>query len=224
MFRRKYRYTALPGEEYIRLFELLPTNKSESTIKIAFHVVKLDSSPAFDTISYIQNDMFRSAVVYCNGGAIEISTNLHDILLQLRKESLPRLLWHYGLCVYNNSTKGEETYPRDMGSSIYMKAKSRICWPGAPHPSSIPKLIRRIHELRGSSEAEKDGLITDPDPYRSNFKVTTTELQPFQTLPLFENEVELQNLSDYLDLPYFQGYVVTSHLPLEFALLKVGHI
>lgn len=208
-----YEYSRLPDEKSFRLVQLFPARKGRgSPIKIGFHIANLEKRPVFDSLSYRWGDIEKGNEVFVEPGrrTLHVTANLHDFLLDLGEECPRRLFWVDQLCI-NHADNNEKSRLVSMIPSICMRAERMICWVGKPLPPSVPRLIRRAQQPREAS-TENANLITDPDPYHSNHKVTAGKLDHYQAMQLFEDEADLEALNDYLDLPYFRRYVAQYQL------------
>jgi len=89
---------------------------------------------------------------------------------------------------------------------IYRKAERTICWVGASLPPPASRLIRQLNRFR-ERVARSSSLISDPDPYHSDYKVSSSAVALFQTdLTLCDREA-WKHLDDFLGLVYFLRYV-----------------
>ncbi|CAO2652864.1 Nn.00g022750.m01.CDS01 [Neocucurbitaria sp. VM-36] len=171
---------------------------------------------------------YSESQVFVEGraGVIQVTSNLHRVLLDLRKECPRKLLWVDQLCI-DQADREEKTAFVPKLLSISMKAERTICWAGAPLPSPVPELLRRAQQLQQPSTGGAS-LITDPDPYHSNFKVTAAALERYHAMPFFKNESDLKDLNDYLNLPYFrrvwimQDWISGKNVIFQYRLEKIS--
>ena len=113
----------------IRVFTILP---GTGTIRCLMKQVDLDSDRT--ACSYVWGDQEPSQVILINERPFYIRENLHDFLLQMRKDEGLKPLWVDALCIDQSNTSERNHQVQQMGS-IYRGARAVVSWFGQGEPS-----------------------------------------------------------------------------------------
>ena len=113
----------------IRVFTILP---GSGTIRCSLKHVDLDSDRT--ACSYVWGDPEPSQVILINEEPFHIRKNLHDFLLQMRKDEFLKPLWVDAICIDQSNTSERNHQVQQMGS-IYRGARAVVSWLGQGEPS-----------------------------------------------------------------------------------------
>jgi hypothetical protein len=201
-----YPYVELPDKDWIRLVTVLPEHaREDSKIEISLSVQALSSTQPYEALSYVWGDPSQSRAVKCGGDTLNITDNLYLCLLELRKEGYRHFLWIDAICI-NQSDTEERSRTMPLMPFIYKNAARTICWIGAPLQPSVSRLVNRLQSC-WAQLPQQESIITDPDPYHADFKITTMNLDLFQADPLLQDQQAWQDLENFVSLPYFRRYI-----------------
>ncbi|XXG96583.1 hypothetical protein Hte_002870 [Hypoxylon texense] len=140
----RYRYTPLPGNNYIRLATIHP-GKFEDDIIVSFRTVPFPG-PTYEALSYTWGSKKNSRSVYvskCDAGttaalqkickvkleSIPTTQNLDIALRHLRYGVEPRVIWIDALCIHQADAAEKGPQVAMMGD-IYRLAHRVIAWLG----------------------------------------------------------------------------------------------
>ncbi|KAI1497800.1 heterokaryon incompatibility protein-domain-containing protein [Biscogniauxia marginata] len=206
-----------------RLVEVLPGRQYEP-IEIRLHNHYLGSQQKYEMLSYVWGSPQVSHPVFCNGKSLEVTPNLHRCLLQHRSQRPCPWLWVDALCINQSDLEEKNHAVRNM-RQYYLEAERTICWVGTSLPPSALRLITRLRNLRqkigvdspqsgsvlnrsfrrlGKEEVPMQSrLVTDPDPYHSNVKISASILGLFQAEKDIADSEAWQGLNRFLNDSYF---------------------
>ena len=108
----------------IRVFHILP---GTGTIRCSLKQVALDSDRT--ACSYVWGESEPSQVILINERPFHIRENLHDFLLQMRKDEVLEPLWVDALCIDQSNTSERNHQVQQMGS-IFRGARAVVSWLG----------------------------------------------------------------------------------------------
>ena len=114
----------------IRVFTILP---GTGTIRCSMKHVGLDSDRT--ACSYVWGDSKPSQVILINERVFHVRENLHDFLLQMRKDEFLKPLWVDALCINQSNTSERNHQVQKMGS-IYRGARAVVSWLGQGYASA----------------------------------------------------------------------------------------
>ncbi|KAF7587281.1 hypothetical protein BBP40_007474 [Aspergillus hancockii] len=145
-----YTYSPLPpGHNTTRMLRLLPNEDKNASIEceIVVHCLKKRAGYVYEALSYVWGPTDDPSMIYINGCALKVTSNLHTALLRLRLQRFERLLWVDAICIdqENNSEKEQQIW---IMSEIYGQAKNVIVWLGEEKHGSTEALesIRLVAE------------------------------------------------------------------------------
>ena len=108
----------------IRVFHILP---GTGPIRCLMKHVDLDSDRT--ACSYVWGESEPSQVILINERVFHIRENLHDFMLQMRKDESLKPLWVDALCIDQSNTSERNHQVQQMGS-IYRGARAVVSWLG----------------------------------------------------------------------------------------------
>ena len=114
----------------IRVFTILP---GSGTIRCSLKQVDLDSDRT--ACSYVWGGSEPSQVILINEEPFHVRKNLHDFLLQMRKDGVLKPLWVDALCIDQSNISERNHQVQQMGS-IYRGARAVVSWLGQGEPSA----------------------------------------------------------------------------------------
>ena len=114
----------------IRVFQILP---GPGTIRCLMKQVDLDSERT--AWSYVWGDSEPSQVILFNERLFHVRQNLHDFLLQMRKDEFLEPLRVDALCIDQSNTSERHHQIQQMGS-IYKGARTVVSWLGQGNASA----------------------------------------------------------------------------------------
>ncbi|PSN59130.1 hypothetical protein BS50DRAFT_509025 [Corynespora cassiicola Philippines] len=120
-------YSPLENRRDFRLMRIKPTNGTD--IEIEFEVYRLDSDVKFTALSYVWGDPKVQNQIVCNGRNVPITSNLWEVLLQLKHQGCSGLIWADAICI-NQQDNIEKGIQVNMMRSIYSRAATVIFWLG----------------------------------------------------------------------------------------------
>lgn len=133
----------------IRLLRISADVRSD-VVACSLTETSLDSAPPFEAISYHWGDASRKVDIICNGQYFSVTSNLHDILVQMRTEKKLGNFWADAICI-NQSDNVEKTSQVRIMREIYSLAASVLIWLGPEEPgdSDAFRLIRSVNDTLG---------------------------------------------------------------------------
>ncbi|KAF6813396.1 heterokaryon incompatibility protein [Colletotrichum plurivorum] len=125
-----YRGAAL-GRRQIRVLVLHPGRKSEPLVcdLSTIDLVGAGGAATFEALSYVWGYRLLGRSITVNGQSFNITRNLHDALLHLRRPNISRRLWIDALCINQVDLNERATQVSQMGD-IYRLASRIIVWLG----------------------------------------------------------------------------------------------
>jgi hypothetical protein len=115
-----------PTRPMIRLLELLPGLPSQP-IRCRLHSVPLLGKYEYEALSYCWGDMRATAEVICDAARLNITTNLHQALCQLRSNSFSRTLWVDAICISQDDHNEKNEQVAQM-RKIYHLSQKVVIW------------------------------------------------------------------------------------------------
>ncbi|KAI1660347.1 HET-domain-containing protein [Daldinia decipiens] len=121
----RYRYSPLPGQDYIRLATIHP-GTFEDDIIISFHTSPFpgDVLP-YEALSYVWGSDKNYTPIY----RILVTRNLDIALRHLRRDNTPRVMWIDALCI-NQKNEVEKSPQVSIMGEIFRLAHRVIAWLG----------------------------------------------------------------------------------------------
>ena len=157
---KKFKHEPLdPTKSTIRVFHILP---GTGTIRCLMKHVDLDSDRT--ACSYVWGDTEPSQLILINERPFHIRENLHDFLLQMRKDELLGPLWVDALCIDQSNTSERNHQVQQMGS-IFRSARAVISWlgQGAPFAAQFMQFARIVSKEVTEKRAARAGTTKSVD-------------------------------------------------------------
>lgn len=133
--------TRLYGRK-IRLLRLLP-GKGPAKLQCRLVEADLNKVPAYEAISYVWGRPAKRELIDCDGRDARVTTNLAQVLRQLRSETTPRTLWVDGICI-NLDNVSEKNHQVEMMGDIFKSAARVIIWLGPNWNGSASRAMAAI--------------------------------------------------------------------------------
>ncbi|KAF9889455.1 hypothetical protein FE257_007357 [Aspergillus nanangensis] len=124
-----YTYQPLEQPDAIRLLVIEP-GSADDPISIRLVPACLSDNPQFEAISYVWGNPAQTKPVFCSGGVIHITHNLHAALQHLRLPNAERVLWADAVCI-NQADVGEKNQQVPLMKDIYSRASAVLVWLGS---------------------------------------------------------------------------------------------
>jgi len=136
----EYCYSPLSQPDSIRLLRLLPKETDPTNLRCELFEYSLHKTERlchlYEAVSYVWGSTDDLQPIIVDNCSLEVTRNLHKLLLRLRDDSFPRTLWVDAICIdqdkENNGSKEykeKESQIRLM-AEIYAKANRVIVWLG----------------------------------------------------------------------------------------------
>jgi heterokaryon incompatibility protein (HET) len=124
-----YSYEPLTGISSFRILELLPGDANDH-ISFRLHLADWNHPPPYEALSYAWGDSKDRIALLCDGKyAVEVTRNLLEALLQLRRPSSSRYIWADAACIDQNNLN-ERAHQVSNMEYIYENASSVLVWLG----------------------------------------------------------------------------------------------
>ncbi|KAJ4304703.1 hypothetical protein N0V90_000230 [Kalmusia sp. IMI 367209] len=126
---RLFKYTRLPGQDYIRLLHLKPVSSNVSELRGSLKIHKLDEHCSFEAISYAWGEFpqFSQVLFLDNNKLLKITDNLYAALMAYSRPDNVRVMWADAVCI-NQADTDEKTQQVALMADIYSKAKIVQVW------------------------------------------------------------------------------------------------
>ena len=141
----------------IRLVRLEP-DSDDSKIRCSFVNKSLnDTKSTYDALSYVWGDQSTRVTILCDEKYFNITRDLHEALLQLRRSAHDRLLWVDAICIDQSNEEEKTAQVRQM-RTIYSEAEMVIIWLGNKLPTdrSGCELMQKMQTAMGRPKIEFD--------------------------------------------------------------------
>jgi hypothetical protein len=123
-------------------------------------VAQLSSNPSYSAVSYTWGDPGLTETLWIEDAVINITRNLHDLLLRFRRTDEEEvILWVDAICI-NQNDKKEKTVQIPLMSKIYSSANEVLIWlgEGDEQSNSVMTYFKKIaREFLG-----REGVIMEP--------------------------------------------------------------
>lgn len=113
----------------IRLLEVSPATDRADRIKCTLRTVLLAEAPDYEAVSYVWGDQTLVEVVRVDGVEERITSNLHDLLINLRYQERVRTIWVDALCI-NQKDGHERSEQVKLMGRIYRQATRVVAFLG----------------------------------------------------------------------------------------------
>ncbi|KAF2838109.1 hypothetical protein M501DRAFT_1004951 [Patellaria atrata CBS 101060] len=196
----QYEYRPLENPNEIRVLVLEPGREDESVRCYLKHVT-LSSKPHYEAISYVWGDPNVTEKIFCSGGTISITPNLHKALQQLRDEKSERVLWADAVCI-NQADLQEKNVQVPLMGAIYSQADKVLIWLGPRHPK-LEEALKVLRKLDSFFKRNIRDYSSDPSTYFKR-RARLNSLPPIPRKYMKElEELDCDKLAWLLNLPWF---------------------
>jgi len=139
-------YGSTLADRRIRLLRI-ESGSGDEVISRSLIEAALDEARAYYALSYTWGDPHQIRPISCDGKGLEITTNLHSALWQLREQRAVSLLWADAVCI--NQLNEEKTTQVRMMRDIYRQADCVIVWLGELQEADGVgfQLLEQIHHI-----------------------------------------------------------------------------
>ncbi|KAN0071429.1 Heterokaryon incompatibility protein (HET) domain containing protein [Elaphomyces granulatus] len=203
--RQTYKYSPLPSfDSSIRLLRI--RSGTDEPIRCSLEIVHLKDRPLYDCLSYTWGDPLyhdlsapedrrpvtgqRTIPIYCDGLAVLVTKNLHDVLRELvrdkrssRQVHQQDRIWIDAVCINQEDTLEKDHQVNIMGQ-IYSKAQTVIVWLGI-YTRYTDTAIDVLNQLLKIPERNRDtelfGDLNDAELYED---LGIPYIEPWQWLHL----------------------------------------
>ncbi|WYZ36049.1 hypothetical protein EsH8_X_000696 [Colletotrichum jinshuiense] len=115
--------------EHIRLLELKSATKRFDPIRCSLRTVPLGQALDYEAISYVWGDKSPAKIVEVDGADVQVTSNLFDVLLNIRRQDSVRTVWIDALCI-NQEDLGERCDQISIMGHIYREASGVLIYLG----------------------------------------------------------------------------------------------
>jgi hypothetical protein len=124
-------------------------------------VAQLSSNPSYSAVSYTWGDPGLTETLWIEDAVIDITRNLHDLLLRFRRadEEEEVILWVDAVCI-NQNRKEEKAVQIPLMSKIYSSAKEVLIWLGEGDEQS--NLVMAYLRKTARKFLDRGGVIMEP--------------------------------------------------------------
>ncbi|KAI0426556.1 heterokaryon incompatibility protein-domain-containing protein [Xylaria sp. FL1042] len=143
-------YQPITGKTEIRLLTLEPGQPDEE-IKCSLVNVKLSWRTRYEALSYTWGDPTVTMPIKLSGHDVEVTSNLHSALKDLRYTDKPRCLWVDAVCI-NQTDLQEKGQQILLMGSIYSHARRVLIYLG-PTDSDVGQAMKTIGILNSKMKA-----------------------------------------------------------------------
>ncbi len=157
-------YTTLPNSTSTRVLTIYPCSTDSETLSASLAIIDIDKYPRFDAVSYTWGTDLDEQEIIVDGHRLRIRKNLHDFLLQLRREKQRRAIWIDALSI-SQTDLDEKAQQVQMIGRIFGAARRVFVWTGL-HADGSEKLFRDI-KARTSVLGMARGLMTSKKASKS---------------------------------------------------------
>ncbi|KAH7308420.1 heterokaryon incompatibility protein-domain-containing protein [Stachybotrys elegans] len=211
----RFQYEPLPAGNServsIRLLQLLP-GSAEEPIKCSIIVVNLYDDPAYEALSYYWGDTASSIPIQSGEELINVTSNLHDALVNLRLKDKLRVLWVDAVCI-NQADLLERSQQVGIMKQIYIQSRKTLIWLG-PENEDTAKAFELIPYLLA---AYNQAFGANPCPIRHHPAVVghPSILEVYKRLNFFEPFLQLEHR------PYFSRIWIIQELAVSFRKAEI---
>jgi hypothetical protein len=151
MENRTYVYEPLENPEaQIRLVTIEPGREGQE-LSCALETKELNDNPIYEALSYCWDAEVDLKAIKLHGADLEVTPNLFDALLALRRNDRPRTMWIDALCI-NQHDSSEKGHQVPLMGKIFSSASQTIAWIGKENEvhregKFILEAIKLMHEV-----------------------------------------------------------------------------
>ncbi|KAF2137711.1 uncharacterized protein K452DRAFT_235346, partial [Aplosporella prunicola CBS 121167] len=124
-----YVHEPLPEGKYIRLLELLPSDKHDDMVECNLSSFSLSLAPQYEALSYTWSATFPQFQMRCNGKGYSVRAQLYNALKRLRRKTQEGFLWIDAICI-NQASEVEKNHQVPLIRGIFERAQVVLIWLG----------------------------------------------------------------------------------------------
>lgn len=124
-----FEHTPLSGRDGFRTMILHPASDPSAVIDCEFEPSGLYLAPKYEALSYVWGNKTIPRYIRLDRKILQITPNLYEALLALRRASEPRRLWVDAICI-NQHDVNERNQQVTLMGNIYMNASRVVIWLG----------------------------------------------------------------------------------------------
>ncbi|KAI1422520.1 heterokaryon incompatibility protein-domain-containing protein [Xylaria sp. FL1777] len=143
-------YQPITRKKEIRLLTLEPGQRDDE-VRCSLVNVKLSWRTKYEALSYAWGDPGKTAPIKLSGHDIEVTSNLHSALKDLRYTDKPRCLWVDAVCI-NQADLQEKSQQILLMGLIYSRARRVLIYLGPTDPG-VHQAIESIGVLNSKFKA-----------------------------------------------------------------------
>lgn len=159
----EFEHKPLSGRDEFRVMILRPSRDPGAVIECEFVQYALCLAPEYEALSYVWGDSTVLRYIRLNRKVLQITPNLYEALLALRRESKPRHLWVDAVCI-NQRDIGERNQQVTLMGDIYMSASRVVIWLGNAGENSH-LVFQHIARFRQHQDDVLSGRCRPIDPH-----------------------------------------------------------
>ena len=167
---REYCYSPLSDPDSIRLLQLLPKKDDPTNLRCELFEHSLhytDSLPhLYEAVSYVWGSTEDLQSIIVDNCSLDVTRNLYELLLRLRDDRLPRIIWVDAVCINQDRDNGskEKESQMQLMAEIYARASRVVVWLGDAGEQSNLALDTIRHAGRRSAtpldfESSKQAIL-----------------------------------------------------------------
>ncbi|KAK4504311.1 hypothetical protein PRZ48_005227 [Zasmidium cellare] len=207
----------------IRLLRFQPCDHTDDPLELELSTWPTSNPPKYTAISYTWGPI-EMQTVHVNGQTLEVRTNCHYTLSQVRARYPESYIWLDSICI-NQRDNGEKTYQVAMMKDIYVGASLVLVCVGKHEDGSetVVEVARAMErEVRKAArEREEEGGVDEMDRvvigplYRKEWSRCVEALQKDEALELREA------LIAFMERPYWNRLWITQEVAAAQRVLQV---
>ena len=140
-----YQYRLLSGPRHFRILKLQGPLLPEAVVKAELSEANLDSSPAYEALSYTWESQTPSATIVVGGKALLVTQNCEKALRRLLRGRLSRTVWVDSICI-NQASIDERNHQVRLMGEIYQQADRVNIWLG-PSTQATDTAMTALNQL-----------------------------------------------------------------------------
>ncbi|EWG53266.1 hypothetical protein FVEG_17085 [Fusarium verticillioides 7600] len=165
MDKSQYVYSALNGDNNIRLLRLLPSPDPSTRLQGQLFEYPLaqgmQTMHLYEALSYTWGTSQNKKSIIIDDQELPITANCHSALVQLRDSFFERVLWVDAICIDQSNITERGKQVRIM-AEVYCKARQVIVWLGEATPDSKVAMQKISKVAEGHYiPAEEDKIIPE---------------------------------------------------------------
>ncbi|KAK0640698.1 heterokaryon incompatibility protein-domain-containing protein [Cercophora newfieldiana] len=148
-----------PHTQSIRLLRLHPSRLPSSPLVVTLHTYPLNSSPPYESISYVWGaPSIAPVVISCNDTPFPITPNLHWALCRVRLRDQFRFVWADAICVNQGDVAERAAQVAFMGKIYATARRVLVCMGEAPTVGGERAVLELLWRFQGGPRGIADIL------------------------------------------------------------------